>query len=36
LQGAVEHDLTGLEVESSDDTFFFIQRVAWIRLLKPA
>jgi SAM-dependent methyltransferase len=36
LQGAVEHDLTGLEVEAGDDTFFFVQRVAWVQFLKPA
>jgi SAM-dependent methyltransferase len=36
LQGAVEHDLTGLEVESVDDTFFFVQRVAWVLAVRPA
>jgi SAM-dependent methyltransferase len=35
LQGAVEHDLTGLEVEAGDDTFFFTQRVAWLQFLNP-
>jgi len=36
LQGSVEQDLTGLEVEAGDDTFFFVQRVAWVLCLKPA
>jgi SAM-dependent methyltransferase len=36
LQGAVEHDLTGLEVEGVDDTFFFVQKVAWVLCTKPA
>jgi SAM-dependent methyltransferase len=30
LQGSVEQDLSGLNVEAEDDTFIFVQRVAWV------
>lgn len=36
LQGSVEQDLSGLSVQSEDDTFMFIQQVAWILACKPA
>ncbi len=36
LQGSVEQDLSGLSVQSEDDTFVFIQQVAWILASKPA
>jgi SAM-dependent methyltransferase len=36
LQGSVEQDLSGLTVQSEDDTFVFIQQVAWILASKPA
>lgn len=36
LQGSVEQDLSGLSVQSEDDTFLFIQQVAWILASKPA
>lgn len=36
LQGSAEQDLGGLYVQSLDDTFLFIQRVAWVLAFKPA
>lgn len=36
LQGSVEQDLSGLSVQSEDDTFVFIQQVAWVLACKPA
>ena len=30
LQGSIEQDLLGLDVQAEDDTFVFVQRVAWI------
>ena len=36
LQGSVEQDLSGLSVQSEDDTFMFVQQVAWILACKPA
>jgi len=36
LQGSVEQDLSGLTVQSEDDTFVFIQQVAWVLACKPA
>jgi len=36
LQGSVEQDLAGLEPEAEDDTFLFVQKVAWILVHKPA
>lgn len=30
LQGSVEQDLGGLSVQSEDDTFLFVQQVAWV------
>lgn len=30
LQGSLEHDLSGLRVQPEDDTFLFVQPVAWI------
>ena len=30
LQGSVEQDLLGLDVQGEDDTFVFVQRVAWV------
>jgi SAM-dependent methyltransferase len=30
LQGSIEQDLSGLSVQAEDDTFIFIQRVAWV------
>jgi hypothetical protein len=35
LQGSVEQDLSGLDVQAEDDTFLFVQRIAWIRARKP-
>ncbi len=35
LQGSVEQDLSGLAVEREDDTFLFVQRVAWVRCRRP-
>lgn len=35
LQGSIERDLSGLRVQAVDDTFLFIQQVAWILALKP-
>jgi len=35
LQGSVEQDLSGLSVQAEDDTFLFIQQVAWVRAVKP-
>lgn len=35
LQGSVEQDLSGLAVQSEDDTFLFVQQVAWVLALKP-
>jgi SAM-dependent methyltransferase len=35
LQGSVEQDLGGLSVQAEDDTFLFVQQVAWIYALKP-
>ncbi|MBI2913454.1 MAG: class I SAM-dependent methyltransferase [Chloroflexi bacterium] len=34
LQGAVEHDLSGLNIQPADDTFFFVQEVAWVLAVK--
>lgn len=36
LQGSVEQDLCGLSVQGEDDTFIFIQRVAWVLAVKSA
>jgi SAM-dependent methyltransferase len=36
LQGSIEQDLLGLDVQAEDDTFVFIQRVAWILCEGPA
>jgi len=36
LQGSVEQDLLGLDVQAGDDTFVFVQRVAWVLAHKPA
>ncbi len=36
LQGSVEQDLLGLAVQAEDDTFVFVQRVAWVLAHKPA
>lgn len=36
LQGSVERDLGGLAVQPEDDTFLFIQQIAWILAVKPA
>jgi len=35
LQGSVEQDLSGLAVQPDDDSFVFLQQVAWIRAEKP-
>ena len=35
LQGSVERDLSGLAVQSEDDTFLFVQQVAWVLAEKP-
>lgn len=35
LQGSVEHDLSGLNVQGADDTFLFVQQVAWVVAEKP-
>lgn len=35
LQGSVEHDLSGLRVQAEDDTFLFVQPVAWVLAVKP-
>jgi len=35
LQGSAEQDLSGLSVQAEDDTFLFIQQVAWVRAVKP-
>lgn len=35
LQGSVEHDLSGLRVQPEDDTFLFVQPVAWVVASKP-
>jgi hypothetical protein len=35
LQGSVDQDLSGLSVEPEDDTFIFVQRVAWVRCRNP-
>lgn len=36
LQGSVEQDLGGLFVQPEDDTFLFVQQVAWVLALKHA
>ena len=36
LQGSIEQDLSGLAVDAEDDTFIFVQRVAWVLCRKPA
>jgi hypothetical protein len=36
LQGSMEQDLLGLDVEAEDDTFVFVQRVAWVLCENPA
>ena len=36
LQGSVEQDLGGLFVQPEDDTFLFVQQVAWVLALKFA
>ena len=36
LQGSVEQDLSGLSVQQEDDTFLFVQQIAWLLSLKPA
>ena len=36
LQGSVEQDLLGLDVEAEDDTFVFVQRIAWVLCEKSA
>jgi SAM-dependent methyltransferase len=35
LQGSVEQDLGGLSVQAEDDTFLFVQQVAWVLASKP-
>lgn len=35
LQGSMEQDLSGLNVQPADDTFLFVQRVAWVLAVKP-
>jgi ubiquinone/menaquinone biosynthesis C-methylase UbiE len=35
LQGSVEQDLLGLDVQGEDDTFVFVQRVAWVLCSNP-
>ncbi|HEU4760319.1 MAG TPA: hypothetical protein VFT91_10105, partial [Dehalococcoidia bacterium] len=35
LQGCMEHDLSGLEVQPADDTFLLVQKVAWLLAVKP-
>lgn len=35
LQGSVERDLSGLQVQPADDTFLLVQQVAWILAFKP-
>jgi SAM-dependent methyltransferase len=35
LQGSIEQDLSGLNVEAEDDTFVFVQRMAWVLAHKP-
>ncbi len=35
LQGSVERDLSGLQAEPADDTFLFVQKVAWVLADKP-
>ncbi len=35
LQGSMEQDLSGLNVQAADDTFFFVQQVAWVLAVKP-
>ncbi len=35
LQGSVEQDLSGLAVQPDDDSFVFLQQVAWIHAQKP-
>ena len=35
LQGSIAQDLLGLDVQAEDDTFVFIQRVAWILCSNP-
>jgi 2-polyprenyl-3-methyl-5-hydroxy-6-metoxy-1,4-benzoquinol methylase len=36
LQGSVEQDLSGLDVQAEDDTFIFTQHVAWVLCENPA
>lgn len=36
LQGSVEQDLSGLSVQWDDDSFVFVQQVAWVLAIKPA
>jgi len=36
LQGCIENDLSGLAVQAADDTFLFVQQVAWVLAIKPA
>lgn len=35
LQGSIEQDLSGLRVRPADDTFLFVQQVAWVLAEKP-
>ncbi len=35
LQGSVEQDLSGLEAHAADDSFLFVQKVAWVLAVKP-
>jgi SAM-dependent methyltransferase len=35
LQGSVEQDLSGLRVQAEDDTFVFVQEVAWVLAVRP-
>ena len=36
LQGSVEQDLGGLNVQQEDDTFLFVQQIAWLLASKPS
>ncbi len=36
LQGSVEQDLSGLNVQGEEDTFLFVQQVAWVLAIKRA
>jgi SAM-dependent methyltransferase len=35
LLGSVDRDLSGLNVQPEDDTFLFVQQVAWVVAVKP-